>query len=131
MKQIWKKWFERKSEPVCEETLAIVTDSMETDGRKKSSSLLQRLERFLFGVYEFRFNVLTEQVEFRKIGECVFMQVDQRVLNTFCMEARGRCGRWFQLHLPHLCLEKQRVIPLVAEVYVTFTKCVFIFFESL
>ena len=44
MKRIWKRWFGKKTEPVCEETLATVSDSMSTDGKKKLPSLLQRLE---------------------------------------------------------------------------------------
>jgi predicted P-loop ATPase len=87
MKRIWKRWFGKKTEPVCEETLATVSDSMSTDGKKKLPSLLQRLEGYLFGKYEFRFNVLTEQAEFRMMGETDYHQVDQRMLNTFCMEA--------------------------------------------
>ena len=88
MKRIWKRWFGKKTEPVCEETLATVSGSMSTDGKKKLPSLLQRLEGYLFGKYEFRFNVLTEQAEFRMMGETDYHQVDQRMLNTFCMEAR-------------------------------------------
>lgn len=88
MKQIWKKWFGQKSEPVCDNVLVTLSEAKKTNGEMKQPFMLQRLERFLFGVYEFRFNVLTEQVEFRKEGESVFNQVDQRVLNTFCMEAR-------------------------------------------
>ena len=88
MKRIWKRWFGKKTEPVCEETLATVSDSMSTDGKKKLPSLLQRLEDYLFGKYEFRFNVLTEQAESRMMGETDYHQVDQRMLNTFCMEAR-------------------------------------------
>lgn len=88
MKQIWERWFGKKTELTCEETLATVPEPMATDEKKKLPSLLQRLEGYLFGKYEFRFNVLTEQAEFRKKGESVFVQVDQRMLNTFCMEAR-------------------------------------------
>ena len=88
MKQIWMRWFGHKGEPMCDKSLATVSESMAMDGKKRFSSLLQRLEEYLFGRYEFRFNVLTEQAEYRKAGEGVFLQVDQRVLNTFCMEAR-------------------------------------------
>lgn len=68
MKRIWKKWFGKKNEPMCEETLAIVSEPMATDEKKKLPSLLHRLEEYLFGKYEFRFNVLTEQTE---RGECL------------------------------------------------------------
>ena len=46
------------------------------------------MEIYLFKVYDFRFNVLTEQTEYRKKGESVFHLVDQRVLNTLCMKVR-------------------------------------------
>ena len=88
MKQIWMRWFGHKGEPMCDKSLATVSEPIAMDGKKRFSSLLQRLEEYLFGRYEFRFNVLTEQAEYRKAGEGVFFQVDQRVLNTLCMEAR-------------------------------------------
>lgn len=88
MKQIWKKWFGKKIEPMCEETLPEILEPMLTDEKKKMPSLLQRLEGYLFGKYDFRFNVLTEQAEFRTKGEGDFHQVDQRMMNTFCMESR-------------------------------------------
>ena len=88
MKQIWKKWFGKKIEPMFEETLPEILEPMLTDEKKKLPSLLQRLEGYLFGKYDFRFNVLTEQAEFRTKGEGDFHQVDQRMMNTFCMESR-------------------------------------------
>ena len=62
-------------------------DTLSKEGNKKSG-LLQSLEDYLFSVYDFRFNVLMEQTEYRKKGESGFALVDQRVLNTFCMEAQ-------------------------------------------
>ena len=88
MKQIWKKWFGKKIEPMCEETLPEILEPMLTDEKKKLPSLLHRLEEYLFGKYDFRFNVLTEQAEFRTKGEGDFHQVDQRMMNTFCLESR-------------------------------------------
>ena len=88
MKQIWKKWFGKKIEPMCEETLPEILEPMLTDEKKKLPSLLHRLKEYLFGKYDFRFNVLTEQAEFRTKGEGDFHQVDQRMMNTFCMESR-------------------------------------------
>ena len=88
MKQIWKKWFGKKIELMCEETLPEILEPMLTDEKKKLPSLLHRLEEYLFGKYDFRFNVLTEQAEFRTKGEGDFHQVDQRMMNTFCMESR-------------------------------------------
>ena len=56
----------------------------------QTCSMLQRLEEYLFGVYDFRFNVLTEQTEYHRKGESApYRQVDQRALNTFCIEAKA------------------------------------------
>ena len=56
--------------------------------KSQKSSLLEDLESYLFDNYDFRFNVLIEQTEFRKKGGNTFRLVDQRILNTLCMEAR-------------------------------------------
>ena len=56
--------------------------------KQKKSGLLQTLEDYLFSVYDFRFNVLTEQTEYAPKAKTDFRLVDQRVLNTLCMEAR-------------------------------------------
>lgn len=87
MKEFWRRWFGKKNEPVSECLLA-TTVSDATEGNKTLPTMLQRLEMFLFDRYDFRFNVLVEQAEYRKKGEMHFAQVDQRMLNTFCMEAR-------------------------------------------
>ena len=50
--------------------------------------LLDKLEAYLFGHFEFRFNVLAEQTEFCEKGKSDFRLVDQRVLNTLCLKAR-------------------------------------------
>ena len=56
--------------------------------KQKKSGLLQTLEDYLFSVYDFRFNLLTEQTEYASKAKADFRLVDQRVLNTLCMEAR-------------------------------------------
>ena len=56
--------------------------------KQKKSGLLQTLEDYLFSVYDFRFNVLTEQTEYTPKSKTEYRLVDQRVLNTLCMEAR-------------------------------------------
>lgn len=89
MKDFLEKWFGKKNEPMTSECLLATTISDATDERKEKSTMLQRLERFLFGHYDFRFNLLTEQTEYCPKGEMLFAQVDQRMLNTFCMEARN------------------------------------------
>lgn len=88
MIQIIKKWFEKKS---------VSTDGnvqMETPVKKETktrkSTLLDDLARYLFARYDFRFNVLTEQAEYALKGEGDYQLVDQRVLNTLCIDARSQ-----------------------------------------
>ena len=90
--KIWQKWFGEK-EVLKQEFQAscdLHTPSHSREGKqnKVSRTMLEDLEVCLFSNYVFRFNVLTEQTEFCKKGEKVFHLVDQRALNTFCMEAR-------------------------------------------
>ena len=86
LKCLWKKWFGEK------DVLVVKNESVETpvktDTKTRKSSLLDDLEACMFGKYDFRFNVLTEQTEYSLKGKDAFHLVDQRTLNTFCMEAR-------------------------------------------
>lgn len=86
MKEILRKWFGKKKESVNETKYTLMLEA--TNEKGKQSSMLQRLEGYLFSRYDFRFNVLTEQPEYREKGTSNFIHVDQRMLNTFCMEAR-------------------------------------------
>ena len=91
MMDFLKKWFGEKKVSVVErpmEESVKVEMSVKSEPSPRKLSLLDDLEAYLFSKYEFRFNVLTEQTEFRPKGEGSFRFVDQRVLNTFCMEAR-------------------------------------------
>lgn len=65
--------------PVIGETLK---DECEVQGK---------LESFLLKHYDFRFNVLTEQPEYRSKSQekKTYLAVGQRVLNTLCLEARS------------------------------------------
>ena len=85
--EIWRKWFGKTNEPV--EENVVVETQVKAEAKSRKSSLLDDLEGFLFARYDFRFNVLTEQTEYRRKGEGMFMQVDQRVLNTLCIDARS------------------------------------------
>ena len=84
--EIWKKWFGKSSECVSH------TSAFSQEGKagKRKSTLLDDLEAYLFTRYDFRFNVLTEQTEYRQKGEGAYAQVEQRVLNTLCIDARGQ-----------------------------------------
>ena len=81
-----KEWFGKKNVSMVTHEAKETSMKKETNPRKLS--LLDDLETYLFDSYDFRFNVLTEQTEFRKKGENTFRLVDQRMLNSFCMEAR-------------------------------------------
>ena len=84
--EIWKKWFGKSSECVSH-----TPDSFrEGKAGKRKSTLLDDLEAYLFARYDFRFNVLTEQTEYRQKGEGAYAQVEQRVLNTLCIDARSQ-----------------------------------------
>ena len=101
MKEIWRKWFRKKSVSVLESSSPkedvqpsecsshTPNLSQERNSKKqKNSSLLDDLEACLFSRYDFRFNVLTEYTEYAPKGSSDYELVDQRVLNTLCLVAR-------------------------------------------
>lgn len=71
------------------------TSPMETkEGKEKDTScktknLTENVESFLKSHYDFRYNVLTEETEFRSLERMSegFQSVNQRVLSTLCLEA--------------------------------------------
>lgn len=56
---------------------------------QRTKQLTESVETFLKSRYDFRYNVLTEETEFRPLGQVEngFLPVNQRVLNTLCLEA--------------------------------------------
>ena len=86
--EICRKWFGEKHVSVVENVE--IETPVKAEAKKRKCTLLDDLEGFLFARYDFRFNVLTEQTEYRRKGEGKFVQVDQRVLNTLCIEARSQ-----------------------------------------
>ena len=109
--KIWQKWFGEKevlkqeSQASCD--LHTPSPSREGKQNKVSRTMLEDLEVCLFSNYAFRFNVLTEQTEYRKKGERVFHLVDQRALNTFCMEARKQGVNCWDKDVSRLLLSQQ------------------------
>ena len=103
--ELWKKWFGKIDVSVVEDVVKEVSIKTEQNARK--SSLLEDLEIYLFKVYDFRFNVLTEQTEYRKKGESVFHLVDQRVLNTLCMKVRKQGLNCWDKDVSRLLLSEQ------------------------
>ena len=66
-------------------------------GRKKPENMLEALQCFLTARYDFRYNLLTEQTEYRgkEMPDEEYGIVTQRDLNTFCLEARtGGINCW-------------------------------------
>ena len=60
--------------------------------------LTQQVIDFLKMRYDFRYNLLTEETEFRPSGQrnVSFYRIDKRELNTFCLEAHNEginCGK--------------------------------------
>ena len=89
--RFWKKWFGEKAEQVVNNASeGVVASSSVKKENSEPSTVLQRLEKFLMSKYDFRFNVLTEQTEYRRKGEGAFRQVEQRALNTLCIYARSQ-----------------------------------------
>ena len=88
MMEILKKWFKKSSIASAENVLVETPVTMEV--KNKKPSLLDDLEAYLFTHYDFRFNLLTEQTEYSPKGTADFKLVDQRALNTLCIEARSQ-----------------------------------------
>ena len=109
--KIWQKWFGEKevlkqeSQASCD--LHTPSPSREGKQNKVSRTMLEDLETYLFAGYDFRFNVLTEQTEYRKKGESVFHLVDQRVLNTLCMKTRKKRINCWDKDVSRLLLSEQ------------------------
>lgn len=63
--------------------------SVKKEEASKVKSLTESVETFLRSRYDFRYNVLTEETEYRLLErvEEGFTPVNQRVLNTLCLEA--------------------------------------------
>lgn len=94
MMQILAKWWGKKCAPTTNETMTFKKNGtiavVPPKEKASNTSMLQRLEKQLMQKYEFRFNVLTEQVEFQQKGkEGTFQMVDQRMMNTFCLEVQS------------------------------------------
>ena len=86
--EILKRWFGKRNVEVSEKQT--VETPMKAEVKTKKNSLLESLETYLFSHYDFRFNVLTEQTEYSPKNQMDFNLVDQRTLNTLCIEARDQ-----------------------------------------
>ena len=105
--EICRKWFGKKHVSVVENVE--VETPVKTEAKNRIRTLLDDLEGFLFARYDFRFNVLTEQTEYRRKGEGKFMQVDQRVLNTLCIESRSQGVNCWDKDVSRLLLSQKMI----------------------
>ena len=101
----FKNLFIKKGKPIVGNT--VITTAVKAKQTPQKSSLLEDLETYLFSNYNFRFNVLTEQTEYSLKNEEVFHLVDQRALNTFCMEARKKGINCWDKDVSRLLLSQQ------------------------
>lgn len=83
-----KEWFLRLT------SRTVTNDKMTKQIR--DNNMLQNLETFMFETYDLRYNVLTEQPEFRLRGSHEdFKCVTKRIQNTFVIHARAEgIGAW-------------------------------------
>ena len=70
--------------------------------RKQPVRLTQEVRTFLQKQYDFRYNLLTEETEYRPANKRAvpFEPVSKRELNTFCMEASKSRGIFFTCNSP-------------------------------
>ena len=103
--KLWKKWFGKI------ETESVQNNSVETpvvvEKKKVKKSLLTTLESYLFAHYDFRFNLLTEQPEYALKGQKQYQMVDQRVLNTLCIDARNQSINCWDKDVSRLLLSQK------------------------
>lgn len=100
-----------KEEPKIQELHEQEADKKEVHKQeihKQPVLLTQQVIDFLKVRYDFRYNLLTEETEFRPFGqrEIPFCRIDKRELNTFCLEAHKRRNqllgqRSSKIHLLH------------------------------
>lgn len=62
------EWLKDK-DPVCQNNDIGIKKESSAGSRMNADPLLERLQRFLETAFEFRFNQLTEETEFRQRGE--------------------------------------------------------------
>ena len=86
-----KLFSQRLSKQLAWQKLSMKRRLFGKSGRKKPENMLEALQCFLTARYNFRYNLLTEQTEYRgkEMPDEEYGIVAQRDLNTFCLEARS------------------------------------------
>lgn len=57
--------------------------------KDRGKNMQRQLEEYLWSRYDFRYNVLSGQTEYKRQEAPVYQAVSQRTLNSFCLEARS------------------------------------------
>lgn len=73
-------------------TTVLTKQKREKEKNNPVACLTEQVNTFLQANYDFRYNVLTEETEFRPADShgCAFHPIGKRELNTFCMEAHAQ-----------------------------------------
>ena len=82
-----KKWLSQWEQKKVKEVVEVPN---ETAAKEEKSPVKPKMEEYLFGRYDFRFNVLTGVTEYRSKGNGEFEVLDERARNTLFMELRGK-----------------------------------------
>ena len=82
-----KKWLSQWEQKKVKEVVEVPN---ETAAKEEKSPVKPKMEEYLFGRYDFRFNVLTGVTEYRSKGDGEFEVLDERARNTLFMELRGK-----------------------------------------
>lgn len=88
--EILLNWYKKSRKTERQARKSVETAAPDKPRTGKPEDMLEALQRFLTARYAFRYNLLSEQTEYRegkRRGER-YRPVEQRDLNTFCLEAR-------------------------------------------
>lgn len=93
MKRFWeilRRYWNQMDQREVVNPFVVKEDACKPNERSKSADLGELLQEFLNTRYDFRYNLLTEETEFRPHGQAnlAYLPIDQRQLNTLCMDAR-------------------------------------------
>ena len=81
-----KKWLSQWEQ---KKVIEVVKVPNENAAKEEKTHVKPKMEEYLFGRYDFRFNVLTGLTEYRSKGNGKFEVLDERARNTLFMELRG------------------------------------------
>ena len=82
-----KKWLSQWEQKKVKEVVEAVNENAV---KEEKSHFKPKMEEYLFGRYDFRFNVLTAVTEYRSKGNSEFEVLDERARNTLFMELRRK-----------------------------------------